>query len=215
MNTIIQIIIMTILGFAISGQTAYANDNILEAESNVPQGVTINRNGEILNNTKALIDEDRPVGGTSIRYYSSTASAMQPHTKSRKNYSSGGCSTAINGALNLDESIDLPEDTKIISFTALGEDSNSLGSVHAYLARVPSGGNYFDIIVDTTNPTSNQPGRFSLGGFLNHTVNSDTEGLLVRLYVDEGAALEVCGFRIGYIPPDVASDVIFVNNFYR
>jgi hypothetical protein len=216
MKIFIKTFVMTTLIFLLSNHTAYANDNILEIESNIPQGATVNRNGEIINiSTKALIDEDRPVGGTSIRYYSSTASAMQPHIMSRKNYPGGGCSTAINGVLTLDEAIDLPEDTKIVSFSVLGNDSSNAGKVNAYLSSVPSGGNYYNIITDSTGTNANQPGRFNIGGFLDHTVNSDNEGLLVRLNLSAETGIEVCGFRIGYVPPDVASDVIFVNNFYR
>ncbi len=219
MKNLIRITGLITVCFAISVDTASAKNNILDIESNAPQGTTINRSGEIIDiidlNTKALIDEDRPVGGTSIRYYSSTASAMQAHNINTKNYLGGGCSSAIGGFLELDESIDLPEDTKIVSFTALGEDSSAAGYASAYLARVPSGGNYFHIIGNSTGAYANQPGRFSIGGFLDHTVNSDSEGLLVRFGLDAETGIEVCGFRIGYIPPDIAHDVIFVSNFYR
>lgn len=216
MKNILKNMIFMSVAVVIPGHTADAGDNILDVESNIPQGVTINRNGEVLNiSTKALIDEDRPVGGTSIRYYSSTASAMQPHLISRKNYTGGGCSTATGGILNLDESIDLPEDSKIVSFSVLGNDTSSDGSVSAYLARVPNGANFFSVISVTTGDNTNQPGRFNIGGFLDYTLDSDNEGLLARINLNAETGIEVCGFRIGYVPPDVASDIIFINNFYR
>lgn len=193
------------------GSTAYAGSSVpvnnyhdSYSEANVP---------EVTNaNDKAFIDVNRPVGGTSIRYYSSTATAMQTVNQNGYKYTVSGCTSSKSGWREIDEALDLPNKSKIVSFTALGKDTSNNASGKAYLSKINGAGNY-TILKSYDSGTTNKPNRFNIGGYLNHTL-SHNEGLLVRL-AGATSDIELCGFRIGYVPPDVAGDVIFVTNFYR
>lgn len=204
-------------GVLLTGGSVIASDDILSMEANAPHGVTVNRAGEIVQaQTKAMVDEDRPVGGTSIRYYSSSASGMQSLEHSNYKYNGAGCSSSVTGFMRKDEGIDLPDGTKIVSFTVLGFDNSATEYGNGSLARVDNTGNY-TTIASASSGVSSQPGRFSVGQFLDYTLTTSLsahEGTLVRLNFSD-PVIEICGIRIGYVPPDVAHDVIFVNNFYR
>lgn len=200
-------------GVMLTGGHVTASDDILSKEANAPQGVKVNRAGNIVQaHTKTMIDENRPVGGTSIRYYSSTAAAMQTLSHSNFDYSGAGCASSSSGFISKDEAIDLPDGSKIVSFTLLGYDFSTTESGSGSLAWVDNTGG-FTTIASASSGIVNQPGRFSVGDFVDHTLDYD-QGTLVRLGITD-PVIELCGFRIGYVPPDVADDVIFVNNFYR
>lgn len=204
---------LIIYGVLLSGGSSIADNDIASLETKAPQGVTLNRSGDIVQaQTKTMVDENRPVGGTSIRYYSSSAAAMQTITLTNYKYNGAGCASSVTGFMNKDEAIDLPDGSKIVSFTLLGYDNSVTESGSVTLARVDNSGNYISFGFASSGAAS-QPGRFSVGDFVDHTLDVD-EGALVRLSFSD-PVIELCGIRIGYVPPDVADDVIFVNNFYR
>ncbi|MFV0542768.1 MAG: hypothetical protein ACK5L8_03655 [Marinicella pacifica] len=204
---------LIIYGVLLSGGSSIADNDIASLETKAPQGVTLNRSGDIVQaQTKTMVDENRPVGGTSIRYYSSSAAGMQVLSGASYEYKGAGCTAPTTFGISMDEAIDLPDGSKIVSFTVLGLDNSNTESGSGTLARVDNSGNYTAIAYASSGNTE-QPGRFSAGEFVDHSLSSG-EGTLVRFYFSD-PVIELCGFRIGYVPPDVADDVIFVNNFYR
>jgi hypothetical protein len=213
MKNSIKISSLIACGLMFAGGTTIAEENVLSMEAKAPPGVTLNRAGEIVPaHTKTMVDENRPVGGTSIRYYSSSAAGMQVLSGASYEYKGAGCTAPTTFGISMDEAIDLPDGSKIVSFTVLGLDNSNTESGSGTLARVDNSGNYTAIAYASSGNTE-QPGRFSAGEFVDHSLSSG-EGTLVRFYFSD-PVIELCGFRIGYVPPDVADDVIFVNNFYR
>ncbi len=214
MKNLKKIVCMLSVGVCSAG---FASDlkhkEIAELESSLPAGLQINAEGEVVKvANKAMIDIHRPVGGTSIRYYSSAASPMHS-IGGDYSYVSPGCRASVSGGISLDEAVDLPLDTKIVSFTAYGLDNNSTqaGSAILYTTNIATGD--LDIYNSYSSGNTETPGRYSIGGFLDldRTYN---DSLFVRLS-SNGTEIDICGYRIGFVPPDVASDIIFVDNFYR
>ncbi|GAA4816183.1 hypothetical protein GCM10011365_00990 [Marinicella pacifica] len=161
---------------------------------------------------KAMIDENRPFGGTSIRYISSSAAGMYPTDPGytyQGNYLSG-CRYSNSGLLELVENIDIPDGSRIISVTAMGEDMSS--GWFGYTLQVDG--------QDIANQASSGTLAYNLmtiGEYIDfHMPYFSYQQQKVTMTLSQlGSSIKICGYRIGYLPPDVADDVIFVNNFYR
>ncbi|MCX7545295.1 hypothetical protein [Marinicella gelatinilytica] len=198
-----------------AGDTVYLNsDDLLDMEANAPLGFEINRDGEIISdNTKTMVDENRPVGGTSIRYYSAVGSAMQSSSSGTYSYTYSGCKTPLAGTVQIDDAVDLPNGSKVVSFSAFGVDNSGTAQASSWLVERDNNTNTWTDLETHPSGGSAIPGRFSEGGFLDYTIGYSNP-LVVRQRAND-SDISLCGYRIGYVPPDVASDVIFVNNFYR
>lgn len=215
MKHVTQLVSFIALGMVSNaGANGLTSDEILDIETNLPNGYQINRQGEIIDSqNKAMIDIDRPVGGTSIRYYSSAAAAMNQVSTANYEYTSPGCRTGVSSGVSMDETVDLPLDSKIVSFTAYGTDNDNSASASAYLYSTAMGDGALSIVTSYSSGSTETPGDFSIGGYLDYD-RLYNESFFVRLS-SSSENIVLCGFRIGYVPPNVASDLIFVNNFYR
>ena len=161
---------------------------------------------------KAMIDEGRPFGGTSIRYISSSAAGMYPTDPSysyQGNYHSG-CRYSNSGLLELVENIDIPDGSRIISVTAMGEDMST--GWFGYTLQVDG-----QDIANQASSGSLPYNLMTMGEFIDfHMPYFSYQQQKVTMTLSQiGSGVQLCGYRIGYLPPDVADDVIFVNNFYR
>lgn len=220
MKNLIKIVgLLTCTILYADGSVIASSAKSLNTKENTTEGFKINSDDEIINHeTKTLFDVNRPVGGTSIRYYSSTAIAMQTSQTTIENgYVNASkfrpsCTRSLSESLSKDDALDLPSGSKIISLSAFGIDNNDHGYGVVQLSEINGAGNY-SIKAAYSSGIPHQPGRFNIGGFLDYTPGS-YQGALVRL-ISSHPDIELCGFRIGYVPPDVANDVIFVTNFYR
>ncbi len=173
-----------------------------------------------LYNHKALIDDQNNLGGTSIRYSSYGATGMS--------YINAGDFDlgfeAINGCIrqtqassfSLDAAIDLPHGTKIVSITFDVYDGNNgapliSGSLFEFNA------NSFTTVFTTSVPSNTNNGYIGIGGFLDdyRIDNINHNYIVARLSSNTNVESRLCGVRIGYVPANLADDVIFVNNFYR
>lgn len=184
-------------------------NNGLSQESEYPVGVKVNPEGEFAI-TKALIDLSAPFGGTSIRYQSYGATGMQNRDNVNVSYAGGGC-MQLGG--RMDASVDLPSGARIISISYEVNDNSATGSAGGQTLVFDGAGGFLNLL--TLNTTIGDTlGYVSIGGFLDHTI-SPNENMVVRLNATSETGVEICGVRIGFIPPSVASDVIFVHNFQR
>lgn len=168
------------------------------------------------NSSKALIDGSAGNGGTSIRYKSLAASGMQhsgSQASSAYNYSGGGCmqATAPSTYMPLDAVIDLPVGSRIVSMTLMTHPTSSTDTQNAMIYTAENG--VFNSIAFVTVQDDSISGFVNEGVFLDHTLTYD--GITVARLEQFGNTAEVCGMRIGYISPDVASDVIFASNFFK
>jgi len=181
-------------------------------ESEYPLGVKINDLGEI-ETTKALVDLEAGSGGTSIRYASFSASGMNNRNNADANYSGGGCMN-FNTTGWLDASVDLPEGSRIVSISYLVEDNSATGQASGETLAVNGDGGFTSVLNTLDTDLSGTPGDINIGGFVDYTLDG-FEGLSVRLSASSSTDTEVCGVRVGYVAPSVASEVIFVSNFFR
>ncbi len=161
---------------------------------------------------KAMIDEGRPAGGTSIRYISASAAAMYP-TDPGYNYQGNyfsGCRFSNSGLLELVDNIDLPDSSRLISISVMGEDMGQ--GWFGYTLQVDG--------QDITNQASSGTlpnNLMTIGEYIDFQMPyfSYQQQKITLTLSQLGSSIKICGYRIGYLPPDVADDVIFVNNFYR
>lgn len=161
---------------------------------------------------KSMIDEGRPVGGTSIRYISSSAAGMYPTDPSYSyegNYFTG-CRFSNSGLLELVDNIDLPDGSRLISISVMGEDMGQ--GWFGYTLQVDG--------QDITNQASSGTlpnNLMTIGEYIDFQMPyfSYQQQKITLTLSHLGSGIKICGYRIGYLPPDVADDVIFVNNFYR
>lgn len=160
---------------------------------------------------KAMLDENRPAGGTSIRYISSAAAGMYPSDPGYSFESNvlTGCQFSNSGLLETTENVDIPDGSRLVSITAFGEDPNT--GWFGYTLKVDGQ----DVVNQATSGSS--VGLQSIGEFFDfHIPYFSYQNQKVTVTLSQlGNGIELCGYRIGYIPPDVADDVIFTNNFYR
>lgn len=167
------------------------------------------------NYEKTLIDSSTGSGGTSIRYTSFAASGMSSVRSTQGyDYSGGGCLQAKDSNLFIDHSLDLPIGSRLVSVSYLMNDNSNTENLRGYLYTSPTFSNFQSY----ETGVAAQPGIVSLGGFFDFTLSDNTEAITTRLMITDATGSsdsEICGLRIGFIPPDVASDVIFVNNFFR
>ena len=161
---------------------------------------------------KALVSLTPGSGGTSIRYSSYGATGMTSINSTARSNAGHGCMEA-SSLIEFDASIDLPDDSRIVSISFNVRDSSDTTSTSARLLSVDASGGFTDIGSYGNTGVTETPGYANLGSYLDYTT-SQNEALLGRITLT-GENTEACGIRIGYIPPSVASDVIFVNNFYR
>ena len=163
---------------------------------------------------KALIDGSAGVGGTSIRYKSFAASGMKALSQSFDyRYSGGGCMQAVAPTTyaGFDDMLDLPVDSKLVSMTLLTNPTSSSDIQTAIIYQSLNG--TFSTIGSVTVNDSGISNFTSEGIFLDHTLLYD--GLTMARLEISGNDAEICGLRVGYVGPDVASDVLFVSNFYK
>lgn len=187
---------------------------ILNIEANAPVGVAVNKKGELMSHSiKAMLDHERTVGGTSIRYYSSAASAMSDIDGVDYTYVSPGCRQGTSTGTNMDEALDIPRGAKIVSFNAYGTDNSNSSRAQAYIYQTDISTGGLSTLETYNSGDSETPNQFNIGGYLDYT-KTYSDNLWVRLW-GTSSDIILCGFRIGYVPPDVADDIIFVNNFYR
>lgn len=161
---------------------------------------------------KAMIDEGRPFGGTSIRYISSSAAGMYPTDPSytyQGNYFSG-CRFSNNGLLELVENIDIPDGSRILSVSAMGEDMSSGWFGFTLQADGQD-------IANQASTGSLANDLMTIGKFFDfHVPYFSYQQQKITLTLSQlGSNVKLCGYRIGYLPPDVADDVVFVSNFYH
>ncbi|MCB1582429.1 MAG: hypothetical protein KDI92_05140 [Xanthomonadales bacterium] len=187
-------------------------------ESDLTVGVKYDKDLNPVHDVKALIDSSADSGGTSIRYKNFAASGMKaiygPQDYTYE-YSGGGCIKPNGGStyLGLDEIIDLPVDSKIVSMTFFANPTSSNDQLNGILYEATAQG-IFNPITTVTIQDAGIASHTSDGVFLNYTTLYDTM-LMARMEQRNGDTAELCGLRIGYITPDVASDVIFASNFFR
>lgn len=184
-------------------------DNGLCNESDFPVGVKINANGDMVTE-RALIGLATP-SGTSIRYSSYGASGMTNILNRSISYAGGGCMQSDTGGF-FDASIDLPNGARIISASFEVIDDNASENSNGRIISFDGEGNFITLFEDSTI-NADTPGAVSLGGFFDFTLTINT-AIIGRLSTS-GTGTEVCGVRVGFIPPSIANDVIFVSNFYR
>ncbi|KAA3638317.1 MAG: hypothetical protein DWP95_12940 [Proteobacteria bacterium] len=215
MKNLIKVVGLIAVGTVSAGDSTHLKGKeILHVEVNTPAGLSVTNEGNVLNNsTKAMLDHERPVGGTSIRYYSSAASAMNLVGSSNYTYVSPGCREGTTGMTEMDEALDIPRGSKIVSFSAYGIDNDASSRAVAYIYQTDITTGTLSTNVSYTSGNTETPNRFNIGGFLDYTKEYH-DNLWVRLWGTSNA-ITLCGFRIGYVPPNVADDVIFVHNFYR
>ncbi len=161
---------------------------------------------------KAMLDEGRPFGGTSIRYISSSALGMHP-TAPSYSYSSNpftGCRNSSSGLLEMVENLDVPDGSRLISVSVMGKDNDNgwLG----YTLRVDG-----QDIDNQASVGASGNSLINIGAFIDFQMPyfSYQQQKVTMTLSQLGSDIDLCGYRIGYLPPDVADDVIFVNNFYR
>lgn len=167
------------------------------------------------NSSKALIDGSAGGGGTSIRYKSFAASGMKSiyGPSNAYNYSGGGCmkATAPTTYMGLDEVIDLPVGSRIVSLTLMTHPTSSTDTQTALI--YTSVGGVYSVVESVSVSDDSISGFVSEGVFLDHTLSYNV--LTMARLEQSGNTAEVCGMRIGYISPDVASDVLFASNFFK
>lgn len=173
---------------------------------------------------KALVDSSHGVGATSIRYLSYAASTMTSIRSGKSfSYGGGGCLRASSTNTYFDHKVDLPNGSKIVSISFNGLDNSNSEQFYVRFFRYPVHSNpgAYDNLLLANNITSGSgnadtPGRVNLGGFFNPPVTvSSASALVVRMRPGTDNNTEICNVKIGYIPPDVADDVIFASNFFR
>ncbi len=165
-------------------------------------------------NSKALIDGSAGPGGTSIRYKNLAASGMKAQTQSvNYSYSGGGCmkATAPSTYVAFDDMVDLPVGSKLVSLTLNTNPTSSTDSQTAQIYQSLDGS--FSTLAFVTVNDDSIADHTSDGVFFDHTLLYD--GLTMARLEVSGNTAEICSMRIGYISPDVASDVIYASNFYR
>ena len=181
------------------------------AEADYPVGVKFDRNGQPVENTKSLVDITTGIGATSIRYAHYAASGMFNRDNSTVSYGGGGCMTFTAGAW-LDVSVDIPDGSKIVGFTLFGNDNSASGSVSLEVLALDGLG-AFESVVSTTGTTfPDTPGFFQQTFFVDYDIPFNRM-VNARVNATAGTGNEACGVRVAYIPPSVASDVLFVDNF--
>ena len=191
------------LGIALS-ITALADNNLSDEEMATQAAF----------NSKALIDGSAGPGGTSIRYKNLAASGMKAQTQSfNYGYSGGGCMKANAPAtyVAFDDMVDLPVGSKLVSLTLNTNPTSSTDTQSALLYQSLNG--VFSTIAFASVSDDSIAGHTSDGVFLDHTLVTD--GIITARLEVSGNTAEICSMRIGYISPDVASDVIYASNFYR
>lgn len=168
---------------------------------------------------KSLIDRTAISGGTSIRYQSYAASGMTQVFGSNYSYTGRGCIGNVSVYSGFDNVLDLPDKSRVVSATFLVNDNDSTQQTRGILF---TGGPDFTEIINVATSYVEVPGYTSIGGFLDFTIDNglgNEKFASIRLELsgtsDPNPNASVCGVRIGYISPDVASDVIFASNFFR
>lgn len=187
-------------------------------ESDLPIGVKHNENLEPVQTVKALVDGSAGSGGTSIRYKNFAASGMKPIYGPQTyefEYSGGGCMKAVAPTtyLGLDEIIDIPVGSKIVSMTFLANPTSSTDQLNGLLFTTDASGSFNTVAFESIQDAGISS-HTSVGTFLDYTTEYDTM-VMARIEQTSGNTAEICGIRIGYISYDVANDVIFSSNFYR
>ena len=165
-------------------------------------------------NSKALIDGSAGSGSTSIRYKNLAASGMKAVTQSYNyEYSGGGCmkATAPTGYVAFDDMVDLPVGSKLVSLTLMTNPTSSVDTQTAQIYQSLNG--VFSTIGSVSVSDAGISSHTSDGVFFDHTLVTD--GITTARLEISGNTAEICAMRIGYISPDVASDVIYASNFYR
>ncbi len=188
-------------------------------ESELPIGIKHNSDLNPVLSNKALVDGSAGPTSTSIRYKNFAASGMKPINGPQTydySYSGGGCMKAVapTDYLGIDEVIDLPIGSKIVSMTLLANPSSSTDSLRAILFAADAANNFaFSNVATVIISDDSIPSYTEQGMFLDYTLLYNT--VLTARLEQSGNTGEVCGVRIGYISYDVADDVIFSTNFFR
>jgi hypothetical protein len=205
--------------FALSALVLGGNtlaSEVAEYESSLPVGIY--HFGDKGMNDKSLVEVNYTAGGTSIRYMSYAASAMKTLGTGtyEKDYQGAGCvadSQDAAAGMNLDDTLDIPQGSKIVSVSFLTYDISNTRSTSGYLYAY-SGGSATTVATGTSGNTFDA-GYVSTGGFYDHITDVNS---LYGLRLSGPAAngdLRLCGVRIGYIPEDLVDDVIYASNFFR
>lgn len=203
------------LGTLILGGNALANETA-EFESTLPQG---SYNAKYEASPKSLVELSHTAGATSIRYISFAASAMKTLGTGtyEKDYAGAGCvedSLDAASGMALDDFLDIPQGSRIVSASFLGYDTTStdsyLGSLYEFTNGTAS------TVLSGFSGTAFDGGYVSAGGYLSNYVTQSGSLYGVRLEASpSNGAIELCGVRIGYIPENLVDDVIFASNFFR
>lgn len=189
------------------------SSHALNLEADYPIGVKVNSDG-VQVGTKSLVDASIGIGGTSIRYVTYAASGMYNRNNGDINYSGAGCMDFDSGDW-LETSIEFPNGSRIISITLKGNDISDTGYVSMEVLGLKGDGDFNDIVTSSINSGfAETPGYFSLTEYLDYSVQA-TESVSARITASSGSGNEACAVKVGYIPPSVASDVIFVDNFHN
>ncbi len=205
--------------FAISalvlGGSTQATD-MSEYELNLPVG-SYQIDDKNINN-KSLVEVNYTAGGTSIRYVSFAASAMKTLGTGtyEKDYQAAGCvddnQDAASG-MALDDYLDIPQGSKIVSASFLGYDVSNTQSFSGILYDF-SGGSA-SIVTSASSGSTFVGGDASPGGFTEYITDVNSLYGLRLSAPSSNGALRLCGARIGYIPEDLVDDVIYASNFFR
>ncbi len=111
-----------------------------------------------------------------------------------------------------DAAVDLPDGARVVSITWQHIDSSATGNGSGELWSFDAAGTVTLLASGNTGAVADTPGSVSTTQFVDHTITLN-ENILVRIWGTNGSGVESCGVKVGYIPPVVATDVIYVDNF--
>ena len=150
-------------------------------------------------------------GGKSVIYVTRTlASSNSIYSDDIYSYNGGGCIQNTDAAaIYFDTNLAIPGGSRIVSVTMLYENLGG-GNLEYVLFNTEGGGEY-NIVSNKTIPATT--GYNNVGEFVWLDV-TPSQSYLMRANINDSNGIP-CLFRVGYIPADIASDVIFLNNFFR
>jgi len=150
-------------------------------------------------------------GGKSIIYVSrALSSATSIYSTGEYDYDNGGCIQNIGvGNLHLDTNLAIPGGSRIVSVTMLYK--NNGGGSLSYDLYSSSGAGQYNVVSTQSIPATT--GYNNVGEFFWLDV-TPSQSYVIRANVFNDSGIP-CVFRVGYIPAGLASDIIFVNNFFR
>lgn len=112
----------------------------------------------------------------------------------------------------LDAVVDVPDESQLVTISMLANDSSATGNVQMEVLALNGDGTFDSVVGTTSGDTPGTPGFFWDTHFVDYVV-SFNQTVNARMTATAGANVEVCAIVVGYIPPSVASDVLFVDNF--